>query len=385
MKEENKSVLIIQRRMTEYRVSLFEQLRESLKKKNITLTVVYGTPKENEKLRKDDAKLTWGYAIPNRYFNIDNIQLVWQKIPSTILTQQDLIIMPHESSLLMNYYLLFKKRFNRIKLAFWGHGENFQAQSNGFRERIKSWIARQVDWWFGYTELSVQKIIKNGYPKDRITCLNNSIDTNQLRKWKAELRKEEVINLRSSLGFEGERIGIFLGSFHKDKRIKFLLDSCDRIKKILPDFEFLFIGDGLLRTLIQQYVKERSWAHWVGAIHGREKVLHMSLGKIMLNPGLVGLGILDSFALGIPMITTDCKIHSPEIAYLESGRNGIMTPDNVESFVDSVVSLLNDDQLRNKIASACIEDSHRYSLEKMVDNFCEGILKALDSGPHYKN
>jgi glycosyltransferase involved in cell wall biosynthesis len=94
-----------------------------------------------------------------------------------------------------------------------------------------------------------------------------------------------------------------------------------------------------------------------------------------------GLGILDSFALGIPMVTTDCRIHSPEIAYLESGRNGIMTSDNVESYVDSVVLLLKDDQFRNKIASACIEDSHRYSLEKMVDNFCKGILKALNPFP----
>lgn len=95
----------------------------------------------------------------------------------------------------------------------------------------------------------------------------------------------------------------------------------------------------------------------------------------------LGLGILNSFALGIPMVTTECRIHSTEIAYLESGRNGIMTSDNVESYVDSVVRLLKDDQLRNKIASACIEDSHRYSLENMVNNFCEGILKSLNSPP----
>jgi len=95
----------------------------------------------------------------------------------------------------------------------------------------------------------------------------------------------------------------------------------------------------------------------------------------------VGLGILDSFALGIPMVTTDCKIHSPEIAYLESGRNGIMTSDNLEAYVVAVESLLRDDQLRKQMASTCIEDAQRYSLENMVSNFREGILKALNSPP----
>lgn len=132
-----KHVLIIQRRMTEYRVSLFEQLRDNLKKQNITLTIVYGTAKKNEKLRKDDAKLIWGHAITNRYFNIDNIQLVWQKIPSTILAQQGLIIMPHESSLLINYYLLFKNVLIESSLPSGDMGEIFKLSQMASGRELK--------------------------------------------------------------------------------------------------------------------------------------------------------------------------------------------------------------------------------------------------------
>ena len=98
----------------------------------------------------------------------------------------------------------------------------------------------------------------------------------------------------------------------------------------------------------------------------------------------VGLGILDSFALGIPMVTTDCKIHSPEIAYLESGRNGLMVADSEEAFIEGVERLLKNDVMRNAMAAECKKDAQRYSLEKMVNNFCEGILKALHSEPRYK-
>ena len=95
----------------------------------------------------------------------------------------------------------------------------------------------------------------------------------------------------------------------------------------------------------------------------------------------VGLGILDSFALGIPMVTTDCKIHSPEIAYLESGRNGLMVADSEEAFIEGVERLLKNDEMRDAMAAECKKDAQRYSLEKMVNNFCEGVLKALNSPP----
>jgi len=377
----SKSILIIQRRMPEYRVSLFEQLRETLKRQNITLTVVYGTPRENEKLRKDNAELIWGHAVPTRYLDINNIQLVWQKLPSTILRQQDLIIMPHESSLLINYYLLLRRRFYKTKLAFWGHGGNFQSRSHGCRKSIKSWSARRVDWWFAYTVLSVKRILENDFPQDRITCLNNSIDADKLIEWKNGIRSNELEAARRALGLEGNNVGVFIGSLHAQRRLDFLFSAASEIRKRLKGFELIIIGDGELREKVKEFIKGNAWAKWTGALHGREKVLHMSLGKVILNPGLVGLNILDSFALGIPMITTDCGIHSPEIAYLESGRNGIMTPDNLDAYVSAVENLLVNDQLREQISSACAEDAKRYSLDKMVDNFCEGILKALDAGP----
>jgi glycosyltransferase involved in cell wall biosynthesis len=378
-----KHISVIQRRMTEYRIPLFEQLRDTLKRQHTTLTVVYGTPKENEKLRKDEAKLSWGYAIPTRYFDINNIQLVWQKIPSTILRQQDLIIMPHESNLLMNYYLLFRRRFNKTKLAFWGHGGNFQSLSDGYRARIKSWSTRQVDWWFAYTSLSVARVLENGFPEDRITRLNNSIDTGKLIEWKNDIRSDELEAARRALGFEGNNVGVFIGSLHAQRRLDFLFSSVSELRKRLQGFELIIIGDGELREKVKEFIEENAWAKWTGALHSREKVLHMSLGKVILNPGLVGLNILDSLALGIPMITTDCGLHSPEIAYLESGRNGIMTRDNLNAYVSAVENLLRNDQLRKQMASACAEDAQCYSLDKMVGNFCEGIVKALDAEPRY--
>lgn len=373
------NVMIIQRRMTKYRVPLFDQLRDKLREKGILLQVVYGEPTDEETLRDDTDSLSWGTRSICRYFRISGIRLVWQKIPQQLLAGQDLIIFPHENGLLINYWLIFCRSIYKYRIAFIGHGDNFQAntRNSGFRAYLRSWSLRQADWWFAYTLLSVKKITEKRFPLSQITCLNNSIDTTELAILKKNITSPELFQLRQKLGVNGTSLVIFIGSLHKDKRLDFLFSSAEEIKKKNPDFELLIIGDGPCRDIVEDFIASRPWCKWVGALHGRDKALHLSLGKVMLNPGLVGLGILDSFSFGIPLITTDCGIHSPEIAYLENGKNGIMTEDSIDAFVAGAEALLKDQNRLDHMKKQCLEDSEKYTLEAMVDNFVIGIENAL--------
>ena len=208
--------------------------------------------------------------------------------------------------------------------------------------------------------------------------MNNAVDVSQLIEWRKSISPTEIASLRAKLNLHGEKVGIFLGSLHTDKRLDFLFSAADELQHRLHDFEFIIIGDGPLRNMVLDYATDRPWVHFVGAKHGREKVMYLSLGQVMLNPGLVGLGILDSFALRLPMVTTDCKLHSPEIAYLESGRNGLMVQDSLESFVSGVADIMTNPALRASMADACEDDSTLYSIDSMSNNFCDGILKACN-------
>ena len=371
-------VLIIQRRLTEYRVPLFEALRERLAAHGVRLQVAYGTPTASEAARDDAGVLAWGVKTSCSYPVPLAPHLVWQQIPRRIIAEQDLIVVAHENMLLLNYLLLFGRRPPKVRLAFWGHGANFQAKApNGLRERLKSWTARRADWWFAYTSRSVERVAESGFPVERITCLNNALDASPLRAWLAGITAEEKRTLLGELGLAGGRVGVFLGSLSREKRLPFLFEAADRLRRRFPDFELLVIGDGPQRALVRELAGKRPWCRWVGARHGREKALYLSLGDVMLNPGMVGLNILDSFACGLPLLTTDCGIHSPEIAYLESGSNGVMTPDSPAAYGDAVAGLLLDDPLRREIAGRCLRDAEKYSLENMVANFCTGILQAI--------
>jgi glycosyltransferase involved in cell wall biosynthesis len=376
----HKRALIIQRRMTTYRVPLFDKMRARLAQNGIALSVVYGTPLKSEVLRADQDILPWGVRVPCRYLPIGAHSMVFQPIPLDMMRKQDLIIIPHENRLFLTGLQVYLYGSSGTRIAFFGHGANFQSRhKNGYADRFKAWTADHADWYFAYTSLSRDRVAAAGYPEDRITCLNNSDDVSSLRAWQKSVAPDELYALRKSLGLIGAHVGIFIGSLYKDKMFDFLFLAADELRRRLPDFELMIIGDGPRRREINSFVKKRPWAFWVGAKQGREKVLHVSLGKVMLNPGLVGLNILDSFALGIPMITTDCGFHSPEIAYLESGKNGLMVSVDVEEYVSEVMRLFADDGSMAAMIAAGREDAQRYSLDTMAENFCNGISLALKS------
>lgn len=121
------------------------------------------------------------------------------------------------------------------------------------------------------------------------------------------------------------------------------------------------------------------WLHYVGARYDRDKVRHMKLGRVFVMPGLVGLAILDAFAMQLPLVTTDCDVHSPEISYLKQGENGWMTQDDPAAYAQAVVDLVQDHDRLERLRGRCLADAQRYSLENMAGNFAEGIKKALEA------
>jgi L-malate glycosyltransferase len=189
--------------------------------------------------------------------------------------------------------------------------------------------------------------------------------------------------IRKSLCFEIGPVGVYLGSLYADKRLDFLFEAAKLIRQKLPNFHLLIIGDGPERNNVQNWCASNNWAKWVGARLGSEKAAYLSIAQIMLNPGAVGLSMLDSFVFCTPILTTDCRLHGPEIAYLENEINGWMTEDNIESYVDSCVQILSNEQALENLRCGCAVSAADYTLENMAQRFTDGILRCLDV-PRYR-
>jgi glycosyltransferase involved in cell wall biosynthesis len=373
-----KKVVIFQHRLLHYRVGFFDRLRAECAKVDIDIRLLHGQASRLEKQKKDEGYLVWANKVKNLFWEFKSRDILWQTFPSD-LRDADLIILMQESRILSNYPILLSRLWSKRKIAFWGHGVNFQSKApNGFLERWKSLLICKVDWWFAYTQLTVDILKNAGYPTSQITCLNNAIDTDSFKKELASVSDEDLERARMQLGLsKGLPVGIFCGSLYPDKRLDFLFDAVDRIHLERPDFHLIILGDGPSRGLILQYASTRPWIHFMGATIGKNKAIYFKLSDFMLNPGLVGLHIVDAFCAGLVMMTTDGARHSPEIAYLKSGFNGFITPDNVDIYSKSILGLINNKKKMSGLKSASLADSEVYNIDNMVKEFLSGIMKCI--------
>jgi hypothetical protein len=81
------------------------------------------------------------------------------------------------------------------------------------------------------------------------------------------------------------------------------------------------------------------------------------------------------------MLTTDTARHGPEIAYLESGRNGYVLPADAPTYAAAYLALLDDPLRLEKVRTAAAEDARRYTLDHMVERFVGGIERCLAMPP----
>lgn len=372
-REKRPRVVIVQRRMTHYRVPLFNLLRRKLSLSGVDLVVVYGDPTESEKKKNDSGSLAWGVHQPCRYWASG--VLCWQNIKMPI-RGADLVIVTQENKLLYNYRLLFGKR--DFKLAFWCHGANMQAPNRyGLLERWKAWTSTHVDWWFAYSGLTVRLIEQYGFSPGRITNLENAIDTQALGLDAGDITGEELAALRARLCIGDGPVGLYIGSLYKEKRIGFLLEAAQHIANAIPGFHLLVVGDGPARSQVEAVAARCQWLRYTGSMYGRDKALYLRLADVFLNPGMVGLPILDAFVAGEALVTTDCGIHSPEVDYLVHGDNGLVTANTVNDYAAEVTGLLRDTKRLARLREGAAQSAVRYSIENMAENFHAGILQAL--------
>lgn len=373
-----KKVLIIQRLLPHYRIGFFNKLRSTLAADGVVLNLAYG--KDTRSQKKDEADLDWATYIENQEINIGNMQLYWQPC-LTYISGKDLVIVEQANKNLINYLLLVRRLLYRQKIAYWGHGLNRQTYDDDFRNRFKKAFLNRCDWWFAYTSKVKEYLVESNFPQNKITIVQNAIDTTQLTKQYADLNAEDVMSLKIALGIDSDNVGLYVGGIYKEKRIDFLIEAGDLIRAQIKDFHLIVIGSGVDAGTVKEAASTRAWLHYMGPVFGLEKVKYFKLAKVFLMPGLLGLAVLDSFAQQTPTITTDFPFHSPEIEYLENGVNGIITPDNLQSYAQGVVALLKDEHKRMQLVEGCKTAAKKYTLDQMVSNYAAGILNCLKISP----
>ncbi len=377
--QQNIRVCIIQPVVKQYRVPFFIELEKQLAKSNVTLQIVYGEPWPEEAKRGDNSELPepLGYKVPTyRLFRKLLIQ------PSLMpWLQADLVVLEPANKHALNYLMLLLHGLGLKRIAYWGHGYDRQTSPDTLGNRFKRKTLHWVTWWFAYTRGAADYVSEQGFDEKRITVVENALDTREFRDQLSEISANEndKDKERDALGWNTQsRVGVFCGSLYVNKKLDLLFESAQLVHQRIPDFRLLILGGGPLENEVREFSEAHEWVCYLGPVFGQQKAIMLNMADLWLNPGLVGLGILDGFCAGLPVITTDIPFHSPEIEYLEEGINGLMVPPNVESFAETVSSLLEDNDRLILLKNGALNSAKQYNIETMVNNFAQGVRKCLN-------
>ncbi|OJV66633.1 MAG: hypothetical protein BGO41_04205 [Clostridiales bacterium 38-18] len=164
--------------------------------------------------------------------------------------------------------------------------------------------------------------------------------------------EESLRAIRQQYGIkEDETVFLFVGRMMWYKNLRFTIDSLKAAKEQGADFKMLFVGDGVDRPSIQEYIASLGLENdciFTGAIHDREHLRsYFSIANLFLFPSTYdtnGIVVREAAACGCPSLLIEGSCASEKIQH---NITGVLIEENVESMSREIV-LACEDHLRLK-------------------------------------
>lgn len=370
------SVLLVQPYIPAYREQLFVGLKQTLAEIGIQFTVAAALPRGTDAMRRDDrTRQVADYVLSERRLPFFGKSLKYRSLKSAMNKAAPTHIIAEQAVSNIETLVLLSKTSPRSvpRIGLWGQGSSYSASPSVGTTRLKRHVTMKADWFFAYTESSAQRIEKYGFPSNRVTVLNNSVDTAQLFRDLASVTSDARSAFMIENGLHEGKVALFLGGIDERKGIPFLLDAARRASELLPGFTLLIGGAGSMGHLVREEQANGAPVRYLGRLEGRKKALALSSSSLLMIPEWVGLVAVDSLAAGRPIITTNHPSHSPEFEYLVDGENSMIVDHDVEKYARSVLHLLLDSQRLGAMQMKARQGAEALSIDNMIERFKTGI------------
>ncbi|MCP4724523.1 MAG: N-acetyl-alpha-D-glucosaminyl L-malate synthase BshA [bacterium] len=207
-----------------------------------------------------------------------------------------------------------------------------------------------------------------------IEVIHNFIDTDEFsRRPNPELKKRIAPN--------GEKILVHISNFRPVKRVDEIVRLFARIQKELPS-KLMLIGDGPERGKAEQSCRDLGICDHTVFL-GKQNAIpdYLSIADLLVCASeneSFGMTILEAMSCGVPVVAY--KIGGiPEI--IRDGKQGYMVPnDDADSFVESCVSILSDDDLHDRMAISGVKRAgNAFSTETIIPKYEAFYRKIIES------
>lgn len=243
---------------------------------------------------------------------------------------------------------------------------------------VVTWHEVWRDYWYEYLGRKgiFGKTIENVTSK-----LGKSIAVSQMTKRNLELISNKDVYIIPN-GIDLKRVSkikphietcdiIFVGRLIKEKNVDILLKAVDYVRHELRDIKCHIIGNGPEKEKLIKLVGDRRLHNNVTFFEFMEydeMLSRMKSSKLLVLPSSregFGMVVIEAFACGIPVITTNDKHNAT--SELISEETGFVVDLDIYKLGDTIYKLVTNDTLQRYMSECVMKVAQKYDWDDIVD------------------
>ena len=286
-------------------------------------------------------------------------KIIWQLgvVNSVIKSKADGLMFLGEMNLISTWVSILICKVKNKKVFLWGHG--IYGNESYLKKKLRLIFLNLADINFLYGNHAKSILLKNGFKKEKIQVIYNSIPSTSMNNGYGENTNND--DMKTYEMFSDDIL--FVGRLTRIKKIELLFQAFEKAEKINSKLRLFVIGTGKIRSKL-----EKNFSHlnksifFLGAIYN-EKILehYISNADLFVSPGNVGLACIHSLSYGTPVCThNNMSFQMPEAEALDEKNSILFEMDDVDSLVDSILRGVT---LKKK------QNTSKYCKESVLKNF----------------
>jgi len=347
-----KKVLLISNRVMHYRVSVYNYFARTFRQHGWELIV-----RSDELQKENPHPLEFDFREIDLTFRNcrDEITRIGPQVVILFLHLKDPVLWP------LIHWLPLK----RIPLIYWTKGANLDKANSRLRYLLFNYVHGRCDRLILYSPNEVKYLTRAN--RRKVYVANNTIN---FEDFPAITDSRESIKREFHIPFD--KVVLSVGRMDvgsQRKKIDHLVEVFRRIS--VPGAGLVIVGAGVSRELQERMNRKNTI--YLGEIYDAKNIQIskiFSMADVFSIPGHVGLGLVQAFHFGLPVVTEE-GLQPPEIHYLRDGWNGYQVPENdIDALQGRIEHLLRNDDVRRTFSlNAKREIEENGSIQNMFLGF----------------
>lgn len=350
-----KKVCLLLNYAPHYREEIFLLLEE-----NLNATFFLGNETLAPNIKKMNYSLFRKTPVELRFTRIfKNFSWLRNSIPQVFKNEFETFIITGEPYCVSSWFVLFAAKINGKKILPWTHG--WYGREKGLKKILKKIYFGLSNGVLLYGQYAREKMIEEGFPKEKLHVIYNSMHYSKQVRIRRTLEKSNVF--RDIFG-NNRPVIIFVGRITAKKKLNLLVDAFElAMKGNGKKFNVVLVGAGEHEVNHLTVAVEKSGfsAFWkfLGPCYD-ENLLgnYFFNADICVLPGEAGLTGIHSMGYGTPVIThNNLTEQMPEFEAIIPGVTGdFFIQESPESMADTIERWLDRFPEKSNFVSAnCME------------------------------